>query len=252
MNRAQAWRSDDYARHGGFVPALGATLLQWLAPQAGERVLDLGCGDGVLTQRIVDAGCAVVGADASAELAAAARARGLDVRVMDGQQLVFGNEFDAVFSNAALHWMKHDPDAVIAGVHRALRAQGRFVAEMGGQGNVAQIREALHAALRKRGLDAAGADPWYFPSADEYGERLRRNGFRVERIETYARPTPLPTDVRGWLVTFAQSFLARVSPDQQNALLDEATENLRPLLCDAAGLWTADYVRLRFIAYKTN
>jgi SAM-dependent methyltransferase len=252
MNHAQAWCSDDYVRHGGFVPLLGASLLEWLAPQPGERVLDLGCGDGVLTQRIVDAGCTVVGADASSVLAGAAKARGLDVRVMDAQALSFNDEFDAVFSNAALHWMKRDPDAVIAGVHRALRPGGRFVAELGGQGNVAQIRAALHAALRARGLDAEGADPWYFPALDEYGERLRRHGFKVERIETYARPTPLPTDVRGWLVTFAQSFLARVPQAQHDTLLDEVTENLRPRLCDAAGLWTADYVRLRFIAHKTN
>ena len=114
----QLWDAAAYAREGRFVAELGASLLDWLAPAAGERVLDLGCGDGVLSERIVAEGCTVVGADASRELVAAARGRGLDARLIDGQALPFANEFEAVFSNAALHWMKRDPEAVLAGVWR--------------------------------------------------------------------------------------------------------------------------------------
>ncbi len=244
------WRVEHYGRHAGFVPALGASLLEWLQPQSCERVLDLGCGDGVLTRRLLDAGCSVLGVDASPALAQAAGQRGIDVRIMDGQALGFDAEFDAVFSNAALHWMKRDPQAVIGGVHRALKAGGRFVAEMGGAGNVESIRAALHAELYARGFDPLVVDPWYFPSVDEYRARLEQAGFAVTRIETYPRPTPLPTDVRGWLDTFAQPFLASVSGAARDALLDAVSERLRPQLQGSSGSWTADYVRLRFIAHK--
>lgn len=242
---ADHWRADRYGRHAGFVPALGAALLEWLHPQAGERVLDLGCGDGVLTQQIVDAGCEVIGVDASPALIVAARERGIDARVVDGHALRFNAEFDAVFSNAALHWMKRDPGAVLGGVFRALKPGGRFVAEMGGEGNVESIRAALHAVV-----GAKAVDPWYFPSVEAYGERLRQAGFTVARIETYPRPTPLPTDVRGWLDTFAQPFLVAVPETERDAVLNEVSERLRSQLQDASGQWTADYVRLRFIAHK--
>lgn len=244
------WRAEHYGRHAGFVPALGASLLEWLLPQSGERVLDLGCGDGVLTQRLVEAGCKVLGVDASPALAKVAAARGIDVQVVDGQSLAFNGEFDAVFSNAALHWMKRDPQAVIDGVHCALRRGGRFVAEMGGDGNVAAIRSALHTELRALGRDPLAVDPWYFPTVDEYRERLQQAGFDVMQIETYPRPTPLPTDVRGWLDTFAQPFLTSVPLTQRDAILNAVSERLRPQLQDSQGSWTADYVRLRFIAHK--
>lgn len=245
----QNWDPSAYARNGRFVSELGAPVLDWLAPQAGERVLDLGCGDGVLTEKLVEAGCTVVGADASEEFVAAARQRGLDARMLDGHELPFHEEFDAVFSNAALHWMKRDPDAVLAGVERALKPGGRFVAEMGGAGNVATIRAAVYDALTRRGVDAVGADPWYFPTADEYRARLEAAGFTVQRIEKFPRPTPLPGDVAGWLRTFAQAFLEAVPEGERAAVLAEIQETLRPRL-GAGGVWTADYVRLRFIANK--
>ena len=245
----QQWDPRAYARNGRFVAEMGAPVLDWLAPVAGERVLDLGCGDGVLTEQIVAAGCAVVGADASAEFVATAKERGIDARLADGQDLPFHEEFDAVFSNAALHWMKRDPDAVLAGVARALKPGGRFVAEMGGAGNVAAIRGAVYDALTRRGVDAVGADPWYFPTADDYRARLEAAGFSVARIELFPRPTPLPGDVEGWLRTFARAFLEAVPEGERDAVLAEVQESLRPHL-GVAGVWTADYVRLRFIAIK--
>ncbi len=249
----QVWDAAAYARNGRFVAELAAPLLEWLAPQSGERVLDLGCGDGVLSEQIASAGCTVVGADASAELVAAACARGVDARLIDGQALHFANAFDAVFSNAALHWMRRDPDAVIAGVHRALKPGGRFVAEMGGAGNVAAIRAALYNALALRGVDAAAVDPWYFPKADEYQARLEAAGFEVRRIESFARPTPLPGDVSGWLLTFAQSFLQSLPAAEREPLVLEVREALRPILGRriVGAVWMADYVRLRFVAVRT-
>src|SRR5579862_4266048 len=137
----QRWDPGRYQETAGFVAVLGEPLLELLAAKPGERILDLGCGDGALTEKIA-AVASVVAVDASADQIKAARARGLDAHVMDGTKLAFENEFDAVFSNAALHWMR-DPDAVIAGVWRALKPGGRFVAECGGAGNVETIVKSL-------------------------------------------------------------------------------------------------------------
>ena len=246
---AQRWDPEGYARHARFVSELGAPVVELLALQPGERILDLGCGDGVLTERLVALGCRVVGVDASAEQVAAARARGLDVRVAAGERLDFAGEFDAVFSNAALHWMQ-DADAVIDGVWRALRPGGRFVAECGGHGCVATIAGALADALARRGIDATRWNPWYFPTPEDYGARLAARGFRVRSIRLVPRPTPLPGDVTGWLETFAQGFTAALPVAERPAFLAEVREALRPRLCDAGGRWTADYVRLRFAADK--
>jgi SAM-dependent methyltransferase len=221
-------------------------VVELLAPAAGERVLDLGCGDGVLTAELVARGGAVVGVDGSAAQVEAARARGLDARVMDGHRLGFGPDFDAVFSNAALHWMT-EPARVIEGVWRALRPGGRFVGEFGGQGCVARIVGALGRALARQGVDASGISPWYFPSDVEYRARLEEGGFVVQWIALIPRPTPLPGDIADWLETFAETFLAAAR--DRAALVEAVREELRPALYDD-GRWTADYVRLRFAATK--
>jgi trans-aconitate methyltransferase len=245
---AQHWDPDRYARNARFVAELGAPVLDWLHPQPGERILDLGCGDGALTVRLQEMGCDVVGVDASGEQIAAARQLGLDARVVDGQALPFDAEFDAVFSNAALHWMKRDPDAVIGGVARALKPGGRFVAEMGGGANVAAIRGALEAALRRRDIDPAPLCPWYFPTPAAYRARLEAAGFAVDRIELFPRPTPLPSAMVDWLDTFGDAYLAAVPAAERGAVKDEVSAALAPALRDERGQWIADYVRLRFAA----
>jgi trans-aconitate methyltransferase len=247
----QDWKADQYAQHAHFVPALGAPVLELLKPQASERILDLGCGDGVLTEKIVASGAVVVGVDAAADMIAAARRRGLDARVMEGGKLEFSAEFDTVFSNAALHWMKQDRDAVIAGVHRALKPGGRFVGEMGGHGCVAAITIAMIAVLERHGIkDGAATIPWYFPTVYDYRARLERAGFKVEYIELIPRPTPLPTNMAGWIELFLQPFLNRLPADQRPRAVDEVVEMLRPVLCDEQGRWTGDYIRLRFAASR--
>lgn len=246
---SQQWNSSRYAKNARFVSDLGEPVVDLLNPQPGERILDLGCGDGALTENIIARGAEVIGVDASADMVGAARHRGIDARVTDAYQLEFRSEFDAVFSNAALHWMKRDPDAVIQGVRRALKPGGRFAAEMGGYGNVAAITVALCSTLESHGLkDATAIIPWYFPSSDEYRQRLEHAGFRTRYIELIPRPTPLPTGMRGWLETFARPFTNSVPKDARVAFLDEVTEKLRPVLCDSSHQWTADYVRLRFLA----
>ncbi|MGH9515320.1 MAG: class I SAM-dependent methyltransferase [Terriglobales bacterium] len=246
---SQEWNASRYAKNARFVSDLGEPVLDLLNPQAGERILDLGCGDGALTERIIARCAEVLGVDASTDMVAAAHKKGISARVVDAFQLGFHSEFDAVFSNAALHWMKRDPEAVIQGVRRALKPGGRFVGEMGGHGNVAAITVALCSGLERYGVkDSTAIIPWYFPSVGEYQKRLENAGFRVESVELIPRPTPLPTGMRAWLETFAIPFTNSVPKAARAAFLDEVTEKLRPVLCDSSGRWTADYVRLRFRA----
>ena len=241
----QVWDPEHYDANARFVSDLGAGVVELLEPLAGERILDLGCGDGALTRVLVEAGAEVVGVDGSAEMVAAARAAGIDAHVADGHALAFDEEFDAVFSNAALHWMTR-PDEVIAGVARALVPGGRFVGEMGGRGCVAAVTTALLAVLERRGINGKALIPWYFPTPDDYTQRLERGGFAVDTMLHFPRPTPLPGDVAGWLTTFAGAFLKEV--DDPDEAMAEVAELLRPSLCDEHGRWTVDYVRLRFAA----
>ncbi len=245
---SQNWQAESYARNARFVSDLGAPVLELLAPKRGERILDLGCGDGVLTEKLIAAGASVVGVDGAPDMVAAAKHRGLDARVMRGEALDFSHEFDAVFSNAAMHWMR-DADAVIAGVGRALKPGGRFVAEFGGHGCVAAVTVALMAVLARRGIDGAAAIPWYFPTVDDYRAKLEAGGFTVDYVELIPRPTPLPADIGAWLDVFAQNFFAALPASDRSAARDEAIELLRPVLCDSRGRWTADYIRLRFAAH---
>src|SRR5262245_44259066 len=249
MATGQTWDPAVYARNARFVSDLGAPVVELLAPKAGERILDLGCGDGVLTKRLADLGCAVVGVDASAPQIEAARKLGLDARVMDAASLPFAAEFDAVFSNAVLHWIRR-ADPMIASVHRALKAGGRFVAECGGYGCVNKIRTALVEALDRRGVDGEARVPWYFPTPGDYAIRLERVGFRVDSIALIPRPTPLPGDVIAWLEIFAQSFLEGLTGDARAQYLQEVRAALEPQLRGADGIWIADYVRLRFAATR--
>lgn len=246
----QRWNPDQYARNARFVADLAGPVLELLAPHAGERILDLGCGDGVLTARLAASGCDVVGVDSSAAQVAAARARGVRAECQDGAALAFVGQFDAVFSNAALHWMR-DPDAVIAGVHRALVPGGRFVGEFGGHGGLAQIRAALRSALAARGRDEAALCPWYFPTAADYRARLEAGGFTAIAVDLIPRPTPLPGDITAWLETFAQVYLNALPPESRPAFIAEVQDRLQPVLQDRDGLWTADYVRLRFAARRS-
>jgi trans-aconitate methyltransferase len=251
MSNHEAWNPESYAKNARFVADLGEPVLDLLAPKAGERILDLGCGDGVLTKKLVDLGCSVVGVDSSAAQIGAAQALGLDARVVDGQELAFRDEFDAVFSNAALHWMK-DAMRVLDGVHRALHAGGRFIAECGGFGCVDTIHRALIAELDARGLDGAAASPWYFPTVEDYGAKLSAAGFEVKTIALIPRPTKLPGDILGWLETFAERFTARLPTHERDAYLRDVRARVEPALHGADGVWTADYVRLRFSAIATK
>lgn len=244
---AQDWSAEGYARNARFVAELGEPVVDWLNAKPGERVLDVGCGDGALTASIVARGADVVGVDSSRALIEAARARGIDARVIDVYALPFRDEFDGAFSNAALHWMR-EPDLALENIARALKPRGRFIGEMGAHGNVAAITTAILAVLRAHGIDGEARWPWYFPTPAEYAERLETHHFLVVRMELIPRPTPLPTGMRGWLETFANPFLTAVGDEERTVIYDEVTSLLAPSLRGRSGAWTADYVRLRFAA----
>nr|WP_295661516.1 class I SAM-dependent methyltransferase [Polymorphobacter sp.] len=248
---AQPWSAADYAANAHFVPALGAPVVALLDPRPGERILDLGCGDGVLTEKLVAAGASVLGVDADASMLGGARARGLDVAQVDGQALAFDAEFDAVFTNAALHWMP-DQAAVAAGVFRALKPGGRFVGECGGFGNIAAIRAGIRAILLLHGHAVPPVESQVYQTAAEYTSVLAAAGFTNVHAEIIPRPTPLATGITGWLKTFRSGFLDNVgiARDGQDAFAEEVQEFLRPMLCDHAGNWVGDYIRLRFHASK--
>jgi SAM-dependent methyltransferase len=246
----QRWSASDYAKNGRFVQEMAGAVFAMLAPKPGERILDLGCGDGALTAEIKAAGADVLGVDLSGELLAVARMKGLNVRKMDGHALDFVLEFDAVFSNAALHWMRA-PDLVIAGVARALKRGGRFVGELGGHGNVAAIATAMRAVGAARNGNPELVAPWFFPTAEEYGRLLTKGGFMVREIALVPRPTLLKTGMEGWLRTFGRSFFEQFEEPVRTEVLTEVIELLRPSLCDSKGVWTADHIRLRFFAERS-
>ena len=245
----QTWNPETYSRDAAFVPQLGSGVLEWLAPQPGERILDLGCGDGQLTERIVAAGAIVTGIDASAKMVAAARTRGLSVEEGSAESMPFADRsFDAVFSNAVLHWVR-DQDAMISEVRRVLRPGGRFVAEMGGHGNIAAIRVAFAAVLARLGFAQLGERGNYYPTPDAYTVRLTAHGFTVERMILFPRPTPLGAGgMATWLNTFCRGALDTLPEDLRETAVAETVSLLAPALCDEEGQWTADYVRLRFVA----
>lgn len=241
------WDPHGYQRAGGFVPRLGRGALELLAPQAGERILDLGCGDGVLTEQLAASGAQVIGVDFSSKMVAQARQRGIDARVQDATRLPFAAEFDAVFSNAALHWM-HPLDDVLTGVRRSLRHGGRFVAECGGHGNLAAIRVSIAAVLATWGIDAYVRSPWYFPTPEGMRQILQRHGLHVRTLDYFARPTALEGPIDEWLRFFARPYFAGLNQNELSEVVDDIVALLAPCLQDETGAWTADYVRLRFVA----
>jgi trans-aconitate methyltransferase len=224
---------------------LGAAALELLEPQFGERILDVGCGDGALTHKIVERGATVVGIDRSPELAAVARAVGLDVRIGDAAEMVFDSEFDAAFSNAALHWML-DRARVAAAIFRALKPGGRFAGEMGGEANLVRMREALDSELVIRGYVPPSESGNWYPSADAFASIYEAAGFEQIDARLIERPTPLPHGVAAWVTTFRKGWLDRAGVPE-----DERAEIASAVAASMDGD-TADYVRLRFTMRKPH
>ena len=238
------WDAADYARVGGFVPALGEAALDLLDPQPGEHILDVGCGDGTLTLKIKEAGADVVGIDNSLSMIGAARAKGLDARLMDAAELKFAEAFDAAFSNATLHWVI-DKERAARAIWFALKPGGRFAGEMGGEGNLARLREALDDVLVVRGYGPPTYAANWYPSVEEFVALYEAAGFADNMdVRLIERPTPLDHGVAAWVTTFRRGWLDRagVPAEERAAIADE--------VADRVGTNIADYVRLRFIMRK--
>ncbi len=239
------WDADDYARVGGFVPELGQAALDLLDPQPGEHILDIGCGDGTLTLKIKQMGADVVGIDNSLSMIGAARAKGLDARLMDAAQLKFGEAFDAAFSNATLHWVL-DKERAARAIWFALKPGGRFAGEMGGQRNLSQLRRALDDELVERGFGPPTYAANWYPSPEEFTAVYEQAGFKDIEARLIERPTELEHGVAAWVTTFRAGWLdrARVPHEERQAIADAVAERV--------GTNIADYVRLRFIMRKPS
>ena len=243
------WNVSDYTKNASYVSQYGEDVLALLDPVSGEHILDLGCGEGELAAKIALKGCKVTAIDSSKDMIDVAQNRKLDAYVMSGEDMNFKDEFHAIFSNAALHWMKSS-DKVIKNVFNALKINGRFCAEMGGRGNVQTIIAQIYKELDRRGLDGDDYNPWYFPSKEQYARQLEEAGFKVNFIDQFDRPTKLPTDVAGWLNTFAKPFLRDIPETQYENFIQEIKEGVSDILKDKDDNWYADYVRLRFNVIK--
>jgi SAM-dependent methyltransferase len=239
------WDAADYARVGRFVSDLGGAALDLLDPKMGERILDVGCGDGALTHKIVERGADVVGVDNSPELVASARAIGLAVLEMDAADMTFDAQFDAAFSNAALHWML-DKDRVAQATFRALKPGGRYAGEMGGDGNLAKLRQTLDAELVARGYPPPLESSNWYPSVEDFAAVYEAAGFTELDARLIERPTPMPNGIGQWVTTFRRGWLDRAGvPEDERAQIGEA-------VAETVGTNNADYVRLRFIMRKPN
>jgi SAM-dependent methyltransferase len=239
------WDAADYARVGGFVPELGQAALDLLDPQPGEHILDVGCGDGTLTLKIKEMGADVVGIDNSLSMVGAARAKGLDARLMDAGQLKFGEAFDAAFSNATLHWVL-DKERAARAIWFALKNGGRFAGEMGGQRNLSRLRRALDDELVERGFGPPTYAANWYPSPEEFTAVYEQAGFKDIEARLIERPTVLEHGVAAWVTTFRAGWLDRagVPHEQRQAIADAVAARV--------GTNIADYVRLRFMMRKPN
>lgn len=247
------WDASRYDAGYSFVWKHGAGVLELLAPREGERILDVGCGTGHLTAQIAASGAEVIGIDRSVEMVTTARRNypRLQFEVADAERFRFDAPFDAVFSNAAIHWMK-DQQAVASSVWQALKPGGRFVAEFGGRGNIRSIETALHQAIRQVGYEVSDEPYYYFPTVGEYATLLEGVGFAVTFAAWFERPTPLEggeAGLRDWLAVFTDHFMKQVPADRRPAVIERVEGELRPVLL-RDGTWYADYCRLRVAATR--
>jgi len=249
LNNTNQWNADNYKKHADFVSNLAFPVVELLNPQENEKILDLGCGDGTLAVEITKYGSKVVAVDLSASMVQKTKEKGIEASVMSATELIFENEFDAVFSNAVLHWVKEDEKA-IKKISKSLKAKGRFIAEFGGYGNIKFLTDAMEEVFRKHPKFGNFKNPWNFPKVGVYKQQLENNGFKIEYIELIPRPTKID-DISNWLDIFANGIISHLTHEQQVQFKKEVREILKPKIYSEKDGWVADYVRLRLKAYKT-
>ena len=247
------WNSVLYDKSHDFVSKYGHGILSYLNPKPEETILDLGCGTGDLTNEIFLSGAKVIGVDSSAEMIESARNKFAHIEFlqMDARALKFEILFDAIFSNAVLHWIP-EKEKVIEKMHLHLKSNGRIVLEFGGKGNNQQLIAALRKVLKERGYhNNSKTDFWYFPSIGEYSTELEKMNFRVVHAEHFDRMTPLKSNqgIKDWFLMFGDYFFVGISADIKEDILNEVQESLKEThLVD--GVWYADYKRIRIVAIK--
>ena len=247
----QNWNAEQYQKDASFVAQLGTPVLELLAPQSAEKILDLGCGDGRLTWQIQNRNCEVLGIDSSASMIAKAQEKGLKARVLSAEKIDYHRQFDAVFTNAVLHWVD-DIDTVITNVYHALKTNGRFIGEFGGQGNIQALISQMSAIFQEFTEFGEFNNPWYFPSTEEFALVLEQKGFLVQYIELISRPTLLKSGIENWLEIFTNRISNHLSIEQKKIFITEVTKKLRPLIFSETKGWIADYVGIRFKAIKID
>jgi trans-aconitate methyltransferase len=252
-NQKVHWAAETYDQSMGFVSRYGEDLMEWLNPQEGESIVDFGCGTGDLAAIIASKGAKVLGVDISSEMVERARLKypHLNFECADGTKWTAKTPHDAVFSNAALHWMK-DAEGAIRSMTGSLRAGGRLVAELGGYGNIDKIMEAVKATLKRRGREDAIVMPWYFPTVGQYCALLEKAGMEVRTAILFDRPTRLEGGVqgmKGWLEMFGTAMFPNAGMEEVDDWIDEVVERIKLNLYNGE-IWTADYRRLRIVALK--
>lgn len=240
------WQADKYQNHAGFVSNLASPVVELLNPLKDEKILDLGCGEGALALQIQALGAKVVGIDSSREMVASACDKGVEAYVMDATNIQLNQKYDAVFSNAVLHWIKQ-PAEVLTEIKRVLKPNGRFIAEFGGEGNIRSLTEAMASAFNENPSFGEFENPWFFPSVDEYRRLLVAAGFDVQTIELIQRPTKID-DVANWLQVFANGIISHLGELEKQAFIADLRSRLKPDLYSEDRGWVVDYVRLRVSA----
>ncbi len=245
------WDPEHYDAHGRFISRYGLELLDWLAARPGEHILDFGCGDGFITQEIAKTGAHVVGVDLDPNMVDATRARGLEAHIIDGAELSSEAQFDAVFSNSVLQWIKQ-PEPALEAIARALKPGGRFVVDVAGLGNLAAILVAMRAVSDELGGDPDLAFPFYAPTTAEFTAMLQAKGFEITRSETSPRYTALPSDLWNWIGSIFHPFFSQFDVETNEAARNRVLALLEPVLQDASGQWHIDHVRVRVEARKAR
>ncbi len=248
MKETNNWNADKYNKHADFVSNLATPVVDLLNPIENEKILDLGCGDGTLAVEIKKFNIKVIAVDLSKSMVKKTKEKNIEAYVMSATELNFNNEFDAVFSNAVLHWVK-DSKIAINKINTSLKNNGRFIAEFGGYGNIKFLTDAMQKVFNNHQEYGVFNNPWYFPSDKDYKKLLEDNGFKVEYIELIPRPTSID-DISNWLDIFANGIVSHLTNEQQLNFKQEVREILKPKIYTEKNGWVADYVRLRFKAIK--